>query len=104
VRAAYGWLAIASVLSVCAYTWDRHGGIWGASRHALTVGFLSTMVFAIGQRILPAFCGMKVLFSKRLMFASLALLNLVCLVRVVAEIPAYEEILPHAWFCLRYPE
>jgi hypothetical protein len=28
---------------------DTHGGIWGASRHALTVGFLSTMVFAIGR-------------------------------------------------------
>jgi uncharacterized protein involved in response to NO len=100
VRGAYGWLAVASLLSVCAYTWDRHGGIWGASRHALTVGFLSTMVFAIGQRILPAFCGMKVLFSKRLMFASLLLLNAGCLVRVAAEIPAYEGLISHAWLCL----
>ncbi len=111
VRGAYGWLAVASVLSVCAYMWDRHGGrfrlsrssasgIWGASRHALTVGFLSTMIFAIGQRILPAFCGIKVLFSKRLMFASLLLLNAGCLVRVAAEIPAYEGIIRHAWFCL----
>jgi len=100
VRGAYGWLAVASVLSLCAYMWDRHGGIWGASRHALTVGFFSTMVFAIGQRILPAFCGMKVLFSKRLMFASLLLLNAGCLVRIAAEIPAYEGIIRHAWFCL----
>ena len=30
-------------------------GIWGASRHALTVGFLATMLFSMGQRILPAF-------------------------------------------------
>lgn len=100
VRMAYGWLVVASVLSVCAYTWDRHGGIWGASRHALTVGFLSTMVFAIGQRILPAFCGMKVLFSKRLMLCSLLLLNVGCAIRVAAEIPAYEGILSHAWLCL----
>lgn len=100
VRGAYAWLAIASALSVCAYTWDRHGGIWGASRHALTVGFLSTMVFAIGQRILPAFCGMKVLFSKRLMLLSLLLLNLGCGIRVAAEIPAYEGIIHHAWYCL----
>jgi uncharacterized protein involved in response to NO len=100
VRGAYGWLAVASVLSICAYVWDRHGGIWGASRHALTVGFLSTMVFAIGQRVLPAFCGMKILFSKRLMFASLLLLNAGCAVRVAAEIPAYEGIIHHAWFCL----
>jgi hypothetical protein len=39
----------------------------GASRHALTVGFLGTMVFTIGCRVLPAFCGMKILFSPRLM-------------------------------------
>ncbi|MEP6716902.1 MAG: NnrS family protein [Terriglobia bacterium] len=100
VRGAYVWLAIASVLSICAFTWDRHGGIWGASRHALTVGFLSTMVFAIGQRVLPAFCGMKVLFSKRLMLWSLLLLNLGCVIRVAAEIPAYEGIIHHAWYCL----
>jgi uncharacterized protein involved in response to NO len=100
VRAAYGWLAAASILSVCAFTWDSHGGIWGASRHALTVGFLSTMVFAIGQRILPAFCGMKVLYSKRLMFASLVLLNAGCALRVLAEIPAYEEIIEQAWLVL----
>ena len=62
----------------------------GASRHALTVGFLADMVFAIGQRILPAFCGARVLFSKRLMFASLLLLNAGCALRVCAEIPAYE--------------
>jgi len=100
VRGAYAWLAIASVLSVCAYTSDRHGGIWGASRHALTVGFLSTMVLAIGQRILPAFCGMKVLFSKRLMLSSLLLLNIGCAIRVAAEIPAYEGLIHHAWYCL----
>jgi uncharacterized protein involved in response to NO len=76
---------------------DTHGGIWGASRHALTVGFLSTMVFAIGQRILPAFCGMRLLYSKRLMGASLAILNLGCLLRVASEVPAYEWNLRTAW-------
>ncbi len=100
IRGAYGWLMAASLLSICAWLWDRHGGIWGASRHALTVGFLATMVFAIGQRVLPAFCGMKVLFSKRLMFASLLLLNAGCVVRVVAEIPAYEGFIRHMWLCL----
>ena len=54
------------------------------------MGFLADMVFAIGQRILPAFCGARVLFSKRLMFASLLLLNAGCALRVCAEIPAYE--------------
>ena len=76
---------------------DTHGGIWGASRHALTVGFLSTMVFAIGQRVLPAFCGMRLLYSKGLMWASLAILNLGCLLRVASEVPAYEANLRVAW-------
>jgi hypothetical protein len=64
VRGAYVWLLIAAALGVYAARADTHGGIWGASRHALTVGFLSTMVFAIGQRVLPAFCGMRLLYSK----------------------------------------
>jgi uncharacterized protein involved in response to NO len=100
VRGAYLWLVVAAVLSVAAALRDQAGGIWGASRHALTVGFLSTMVFAIGQKILPAFCGMHVLFSKNLMFASLALLNLGCALRVASEIPAYEGYLHAAWSVL----
>jgi hypothetical protein len=97
VRLSYMWLFAAACLTVCAAAADRAGGIWGASRHALTVGFLATMVFAIGQRILPAFCGARLLFSSNLMFASLALLNAGCVLRVASEIPAYEGNLAIAW-------
>lgn len=90
VRTAYVWLAVGGTLTVWAAAADRRGGIWGASRHAVTVGFLAAMVFAIGQRILPAFCGARVLFSKRAMLASLLLLNVGCALRVCSEIPAYE--------------
>jgi hypothetical protein len=100
VRGAYAWLLVAAALGVYAANSDANGGIWGASRHALTVGFLATMVFAIGQRVLPAFCGMRLLYSKKLMFASLALLNLGCLLRVASEIPAYEANLQAAWTIL----
>jgi uncharacterized protein involved in response to NO len=100
VRGAYVWLLIAAGLSMWAVSADRNGGIWGASRHALTVGFVSTMIFAIGQRVLPAFCGMRVLFNKKLMFGSLALLNLGCLLRVSSEIPAYEGYWTQAWSVL----
>lgn len=96
-RIAYGWLLIASFLSIWAALDDRNGGIWGASRHALTVGFLAVMVFAIGQRVLPAFCGARILFSKTLMFTSLVLLNLGCLLRVASEIPAYEGLWHGGW-------
>jgi uncharacterized protein involved in response to NO len=96
-RGAYVWLQIAAGLGVWAALADTQGGMWGASRHALTVGFLATMVFAIGQRVLPAFCGMRVLYSPRLMTASLILLNLGCALRVGSEIPAYEFDVALAW-------
>lgn len=102
VRGAYVWLLVAASLSLFAALFDRHGGIGGASRHALAVGFLATMVFSIGPRILPAFCGMRVLFSKNLMFASLALLNLGCLLRVCCEIQAYEHNVTLAWKVLPF--
>ena len=51
VRLAYVWLLIAALLGVAAARWDVSGGIWGASRHAFTVGFVATMVFSIGQRV-----------------------------------------------------
>jgi len=90
VRIAYVWLAIGATLAIWAAAADHGGGIGGASRHAVTVGFLGSMVFAIGPRILPAFCGARILFSKRMMLASLSLLNAGCALRVCTEIPAYE--------------
>jgi hypothetical protein len=88
---------IAAGLGIVAAVWDRSGGLWGASRHALTVGFISTMVFGIGQRILPAFCGIRVLFSPALMFASLVLLSAGCGLRVPSEIGAYEGYVQSLW-------
>jgi hypothetical protein len=100
VRTSYGWLLVAAALGIYAAYGDVHGGVWGASRHALTVGFLATMVFSIGQRVLPAFCGMRLLYSKRLMGISLVVLNTGCALRVLSEIPAYEANLHFAWAIL----
>ncbi len=97
IRAAYVWLMIASALWVYATAADQAGGIWGAARHALTVGFISTMVFAIGPRILPEFSGRKAILSPGLMFWSLTLLSIGCAVRVCSEIPAYEGFSTLAW-------
>jgi uncharacterized protein involved in response to NO len=88
---------IAGAMSVWAALADQHGGIWGASRHALTVGFAATMVFSIGPRILPHFCGIARLFSTRLMFASLLLLQIGCTLRVSSEPLAYEGFSTFAW-------
>ena len=100
VRLAYVWLLIAGFLGIWAVTLADAPGVWGASRHALTVGFLATMVFSIGQRILPAFSGMRLLFSPRLMFAALALLTLGCTLRVSCEALAYQGFAHWAWSLL----
>jgi hypothetical protein len=97
VRLCYVWLVISCVLGLLAARFDHAGGVWGASRHALTVGFAAAMVFVIGPRILPAFCGMRVLWSKQLMFWSLLLLHGGCLLRVSAEPLAYENLWNPAW-------
>ena len=97
VRVAYAWLVVAGSMSIWAAFADRHGGIWGASRHALTVGFAATMVFSIGPRILPHFAGVRAIFSKRLMFLCLFLLQTGCLLRVSSEPLAYEGFLSVAW-------
>jgi hypothetical protein len=97
IRLAYAWLVIAGSMSIWAAFADQHGGIWGASRHALTVGFAATMVFSIGPRILPHFGGVHGIFSKRLMFLSLLFIQTGCLLRVSSEPLAYEGLLPFAW-------
>jgi len=97
IRLAYAWLVIAGLMGIWAAFADQHGGIWGASRHALTVGFAATMVFTIGPRILPHFAGVYSIFSKRLMFLSLLLLQTGCTLRVCSEPLAYEGFLTFAW-------
>jgi hypothetical protein len=100
IRIAYIWLVLATILSICAAYLDRANGWTGASRHALTVGFISTMAFAVGQRILPAFGGMRVLYSPKLMLTCLLLLTAGCTLRVSSEILAYEGYWPSAWSAL----
>ena len=96
-RLPYVWLIVAAFMGVWAAFADVHGGIWGASRHALTVGFAATMVFAIGPRILPHFAGIQSIFSKRLMLASLLCLQTGCMLRVFSEPLAYEGLASFAW-------
>ena len=97
VRLAYFWAIVAAALGIWASLVEGSHGIWGASRHALTVGFLAMMVFSVGQRILPAFSGMRLLFSTKLMFLSLLLLGAGCLLRVSSEILAYQGFASWAW-------
>ena len=97
IRIAYVWLVIAAALGIWAAHVGEAPGIWGASRHALTVGFIAAMIFCVGQRILPSFCGMRVLWSPRLMLAMLVLLMTGCTLRVASEILAYQNYAKWAW-------
>jgi len=102
VRMAYAWLLVAAVLGVAAVRWDTSGGIWGASRHALTVGFVAVMILSVGQRILPAFAGMRLLWSTKLMLAGLALVTTGCTLRVSCEVIAYQGYGGWAWSLLPF--
>ena len=97
VRIAYGWLLVAAGLGIWAARAGAAPGIWGASRHALTIGFIAAMIFCVGQRILPSFCGMRILRSPRLMLVMLVLLMIGCTLRVGSEILAYQDYARWAW-------
>lgn len=98
IRIAYGWMVIAALLGVlAAWSPTPQAGLWGASRHALTVGMVALMVFNIGQRVLPAFCGMRLLWSPRLMLCSSLLLTVGCFLRVSSEMTAYSGLWRGAW-------
>jgi len=100
LRVAYGWLVVSAALGMLAAVLPTVPGPGGASRHALTVGFIAGMVLTIGPRILPAFSGMRTLYSPRLMLAALALLHLGCALRVSGETLAYSGWWPWAWHWL----
>jgi uncharacterized protein involved in response to NO len=89
VRLAFAWLLVGALLGPFADLFPSLSGIGGASRHAVTVGFIATLVFAIGQRMLPSFLNGRELYSLGLMGANLWVLNLGCLLRVSTESVAY---------------
>ncbi|MGH9449381.1 MAG: NnrS family protein [Terriglobia bacterium] len=89
IRLAYGWLVVGAVLGVVADLAPRITGLEGASRHAITVGFIATLIFAIAPRILPSFLNGRELYSIRIMAVSLWLLSVGCLLRVLSEAVAY---------------
>lgn len=98
VRAAYVWLLVGAGLGLWAAAGGRDlAGVAGASRHAVTVGCLATMVFSVAPRILPTFTLRTRLFSTRLMALALVALTAGCTMRVVAEVLAYQGYVEGAW-------
>ncbi|MDE3178924.1 MAG: NnrS family protein [Acidobacteriota bacterium] len=89
IRLAYGWLLVGAVLGVAADIFPRVIGLDGASRHAITVGFIATLIFALAPRILPSFLNGRELYSLHLEALSLWLLSVGCVLRVLSEAVAY---------------
>ena len=97
IKIAFVWLFFSAVLFLVASIYPMANGTAGAARHAITVGFFSTMVFNIGPKLLPSFSGRKAIFSKTLMFGASLVLNLGCLLRVASEILAYDFSVSICW-------
>jgi len=100
IRIAYAWLHVAAALAIVASSRPFPNGYVGASRHALTVGFMVLIVFTVAPRVLPAFFGFRRLWSTNVMFAALLLATVGCTIRVTAQILAYEHISAAAWHWL----
>lgn len=97
LRIAYGWLLVGAALGVAANFFPGLPGMEGAWRHAVTVGFIATLIFSIGPRILPAFLSSRELFSRNIMAVTLWLLTAGCALRVVTETLAYGSPAGWAW-------
>ena len=91
IRLAFAWLVIGAVLGVFADLAPSVTGLGGASRHALTVGFLATLIFCVGPLILPAFLSGRELWRASWMGASLWVLSVGCLLRVSTEAVVYSN-------------
>ncbi|MGH9453796.1 MAG: NnrS family protein [Terriglobia bacterium] len=89
IRLAYAWLVVGAALGLAADLAPSVTGLEGASRHAITVGFIATLIFALAPRILPSFLNGRELYSTRIMAVSLWLLSVGCLLRVLSEAVAY---------------
>jgi hypothetical protein len=91
VRAAYGWLAVALAMLLLqpAYQAARGGGFShaysGATRHAITVGFISLMIMGMAAKVVPTLNGINPPPLSGLRGPFL-LVNLGCALRVSTQI------------------
>jgi hypothetical protein len=86
IRAAFFWLVVGLLMIVLQPLLPTlphaYAGAW---RHALTVGFITTMILGVGQRLVPIFIKQP-LFSTRLMLVSAAFILVGSAGRVTLEL------------------
>jgi hypothetical protein len=91
IRLAFGWLLVASVLQVALSLREMFGGPaasfteLSATRHAITMGYLLVLLFAMAARILPGYSGWA-LQHPRFIGSTVYLLLAGALLRVLSEL------------------
>lgn len=91
MKTAYGWLLVSALMLLGLSTYQAASGqpfpyFWtGALRHALAVGFVSTMIVGQASRIVPVFAGNK-LYSVSLLTPIFWLLTIGTAMRVGGQI------------------
>lgn len=91
VRAAHVWLGVSLAMLVAGPFWSRLVGLpfshaWhGATRHAITVGFVSLMIVGVASRVAPRPPGSSVA-AEAMPLAPFLLLNFGCALRVTQQV------------------
>ena len=87
VISAYSWLAFACIIAIVDGAFSILGNLTlfnpDIERHAVTVGFITLLIFGMAVRMLPGFSGKSRVASTRLVMATFWLGNLTALLRVV---------------------
>jgi uncharacterized protein involved in response to NO len=99
IRLATVWLTLAAALMV---PFGNSFGWPDFLRHLVTVGFLVTMVLAVGPRMLPALFGRAQLFSRRLMLVSLLLVSAGVSLRLVLQLAGQAGMDDRFWIWFPY--
>ena len=99
LRASHVWLAVALLMLVAAPAWsalvhDPFSHAWyGATRHAVTVGFVSLTIVGVGAALVRHLAGRAL--SRAALWAAFALINLGCTLRVTLQ--AWTDLAPAAF-------
>lgn len=94
--AGYAWLGVGGLLLAAPASAYLSRG-WDAGLHAVTLGFVVSMVFGHAPLILPAVTGLRVPFSARL-YAPLGLLHAAVALRVLADLAPWPAArVPSGW-------
>lgn len=89
VRTSYLWLVVAATLAVAQALGPLAGGSVGyfalsGARHALTLGFITMIIFGMAARFLPAFSGHP-WWGRRLLWLAFGALNVAIVLRTALQ-------------------